>query len=73
MLKGKIENARMKNAINLQHVLTREARAQPASQNTVRTKLPKLSLPRFKGDVTKWITFWDSFESALHSNEATSQ
>lgn len=33
-----------------------------------RTKLPKLTLRRFKGDVTQFCTFWDTFESAVHSN-----
>lgn len=33
-----------------------------------RTKLPKLTLHRFKGDVTQFRTFWDTFESAVHSN-----
>ena len=32
--------------------------------------MPKLTLPKFKGDVTKWTTFWDSFNSAIHSNES---
>ena len=30
-----------------------------------RPKLPKLHLPKFKGDVTKWGPFWDSFESSI--------
>ena len=33
-----------------------------------RVKLPKLSLKRFNGDLTKWMTFWDTFESAVHNN-----
>ena len=33
-----------------------------------KTKLPKLSLPKFKGEVTKWNAFWDSYESAIHKN-----
>ena len=33
-------------------------------------KLPKLSLKRFNGDPTKWMTFWDTFESAVHDNAA---
>ena len=33
-----------------------------------RTKLPKLTLHRFKGEVTQFRTFWDTFESAVHSN-----
>ena len=32
-------------------------------------KLPKLSPPHFSGNVTKWTTFWDSFESAVHNND----
>ena len=34
----------------------------------VRSKLPQLVLPKFRGDVTQYRTFWDSFESAVHSN-----
>ena len=33
---------------------------------TTRVKLPKLSLKRFNGDLTKWSKFWDSFESSIH-------
>ena len=31
-------------------------------------RLPKLTLPKFSGDVTKWTTFWDSFKSAVDEN-----
>ena len=34
-----------------------------------KTKLPKLSLPRFNGDPTKWLSFWDSFSSAIDEND----
>lgn len=30
--------------------------------------MPKLTLRRFKGEVTQFRTFWDTFESAVHSN-----
>lgn len=33
-------------------------------------RLPKLSLKKFGGDVTKWTTFWDTFESSVHRNAA---
>ena len=33
-----------------------------------RVMLPKLSLKRFNRDLTKWMTFWDTFESAVHNN-----
>ena len=32
------------------------------------TKLPKLTLPTFDGDLLQWQSFWDSFESSIHSN-----
>ena len=31
-------------------------------------KLPKLHLPKFSGDITKFKSFWDSFDSAIHKN-----
>lgn len=34
-----------------------------------RMKLPKISLPRFRGNQMKWTAFWDSFESAVHQNK----
>lgn len=33
-----------------------------------RAKLPKLTLRAFDGDVTKWLTFWDSYDAAIHTN-----
>ena len=46
---------------------------QAASQNSPKannkTKLSKLTLPKFAGDPRKWKTWWDSFYSAIHSNE----
>lgn len=33
-----------------------------------KVKLPKLIIKKFKGDLTKWTTFWDSFESSIHTN-----
>ena len=29
-------------------------------------KLPKLTIKKFNGDLTKWVPFWDAFESAIH-------
>ena len=36
--------------------------------NAPYVKLPKLSLKKFSGDLTKWVTFWDSFEASIHRN-----
>ena len=41
------------------------------SQNV--SRLPKLTLPIFEGDPLLWQTFWDSFESAVHSNNVLSE
>jgi len=37
-----------------------------------RPKLPKLYLPKFTGDITKFQTFWDGFNSAIHMNSELS-
>lgn len=34
------------------------------------SKLPKLELPKFDGDIMEWSAFWDSYESAVHSNHS---
>ena len=33
-----------------------------------RVKLPKLVLRPFNGDITAWTTFWESYESTVHTN-----
>ena len=32
------------------------------------TRLPKLDLPQFSGNLLYWQSFWDSFEAAIHNN-----
>ena len=43
-------------------------RGTPADARVNRVKLPKLQLRSFNGDLTRWNAFWESFESAIHSN-----
>ncbi|XP_068690523.1 uncharacterized protein [Montipora foliosa] len=43
-----------------------ETAKQGMKSNTV--KLPKLDFNKFSGELLKWQEFWDSFESAIHSN-----
>ena len=45
------------------HDPTTEARARGA-----KVKLPKITLPRFNGDPVRWMSFWDSYKSAVHLN-----
>ncbi|MCG8044652.1 MAG: DUF1759 domain-containing protein [Candidatus Thiodiazotropha endolucinida] len=35
-------------------------------------KLPKIEMISFNGEKTKWVEFWDSFQSAVHSNNRLS-
>ena len=42
--------------------------SMPMAQFVQKTRLPKLSLPRFNGEITKFRTFWDSFQSAVDNN-----
>ena len=36
------------------------------------TRLPKLNIPLFSGNVLEWQSFWDCFETAVHNNPALS-
>ncbi|GFY41574.1 integrase catalytic domain-containing protein [Trichonephila inaurata madagascariensis] len=37
-------------------------------QEKVQINLPKLSIKKFYGEMSQWLTFWNSFESAIHKN-----
>jgi len=45
----------------------------PPTTNATTSKLPKLTLPKFRGEVTQFKPFWDTFESAVHSNPTLSE
>ncbi len=36
-------------------------------------QLPKIALPTFSGDPTKWAAFWNQFQAAIHDNNDLSQ
>ena len=42
------------------------------SRSSDRVKLPKLVLRTFNGDITMWASFWESYESAVHSSRELS-
>ena len=44
------------------------ARAETGGTSHGIIKLPKLTIQPFKGDLTTWITFWDSYKAAIHKN-----
>ena len=39
-----------------------------SSNSTQFYRLPKIALPSFSGDILRWQTFWDSYESTIHMN-----
>ena len=45
----------------------------PSALGQIRPKLPKLILSKFKGGVTEWTSFWDSFKVAIHENPQLSE
>ena len=51
--------------------VTTEAHPQTVATTptTARVKLPKISLPHFHGNLMRWSAFWDSFNSAIHTND----
>ena len=42
----------------------------PVSASHDFTRLPKLNIPTFAGDVLQWQSFWDCFEAAVHHNRS---
>ena len=69
---AKIIEARRKIDTTLKDKSVRE-RTHVLSPPTVedpgtRPRLPKLTLPKFRGDITNWSAFWDSYKSAVHDN-----
>ena len=44
----------------------------PTNTGVANTKLPKIELPPFEGDILHWQTFWDKFESNVHSKTTLS-
>ena len=50
-----------------------QAMQSPFSPIQVKAKLSKLTLPKCRGDMTKWRSFWDSFKSAIHENNRMSK
>ena len=43
------------------------------SVSSLKPKLPKLTLLKFKGQVTKWGSFCDSYSAAIHDNKEISK
>ena len=68
--KGKLESVLQPARSGVPEVtaLPDSASVSPLSVHSAKARLPKLHLPKFRGDVTAWTTFWDSFKAAVHDN-----
>ena len=44
-------------------IVSHDSSSSTPSTSKVRTKLPKLGLPKFRGDITQWQGFWDQFNT----------
>ena len=58
-----------KEKLELEKIKIEKARASPtvteASPSKLQVKLPKLTFPKFYGNILKWSEFWDSFTLRL--------
>ena len=48
---------------------TKSEHSSPPKANTTSIKLPKLSIPKFDGDVLNWRTFWEQFQVSIHNRD----
>ena len=65
---AKLEEVSKKNSLGSTAGTPTAVRADPATK----VRLPKLMIQPFKGDLTNWVTFWDSYVVAIHSNSSLS-
>ena len=47
--------------------------AEAVTGRALTTKLPKLALQPFNGDMTGWMFFWDLYKVAIHDNDTLSE
>lgn len=64
--KARIES--VKRPVNTSKIVRLAPDSTEAISTVARPCLPQLTLPTFKGNVTRWTSFWDSYNSAIHSN-----
>ena len=57
------------NFENTGNVVGGQQNENTPAATTCKIKLPKFLLPQFAGDPTEWMSFWDSFSSAIHEND----
>lgn len=74
LLKTKVDHAKAQHHVSyndymeVTHQQQQFTTTGTSEANAAKPKLQKLELPKFRGDITTWFTFWDSFNSAIHAN-----
>ena len=53
-------------------IVSHDSSPSEPSTSQVKIKLPKLELPKFRGDITQWQGFWDQFNTSIHENTSLS-
>jgi hypothetical protein len=56
-----------------QQTITTNTTTTPGNFMSSLQKLPKLELPKFGGQITEWNSYWDLYDSAIHSNPSISK
>ena len=49
---------------------SRTSTSESSGPHVTGVKLPKINLPKFNGDITRFNQFWQSFECAVHKNDS---
>ena len=62
-----IEETSNKNENNEVSLISNSSSTSNSNVDDVMCKLPKLVIKEFDGSVLNWQTFWDQFESTVHS------
>ncbi|GBN13351.1 hypothetical protein AVEN_194128-1 [Araneus ventricosus] len=47
---------------------THSSHESDMNNQTLNVKLPKITIPKFSGIINEWLTFWNSYETSIHSN-----
>ena len=51
---------------------TKSDHSGPAKAKATSIKLPKLSIPKFDGDILNWRAFWEQFQVSIHNRHQLS-
>ena len=65
---AKVEKCLEKLKTSNSSIVSHDSSSSEPSTSQAKIKLPKLELPKFRGDITQWQGFWDQFNISIHEN-----